>query len=432
MTLEDLAVRRTATRSIDGINQPVSIATARRMAAGGGIIPCVLGCAAKILDWGREKRLFTKSQRLALVERDGGLRDVRPSARHDPRAPHPLVVARSRSDRPRERGAALRVLSPSHPRQRLGHPHRRRRHSGEGVVHPSPHVDPARTPRLGGTSTLRLPGRLTAARRVALRASAASRPSASRPDTRARISGLAHGGHCSLAQTLETAPIVGYCPVSNAAPPLQQAAAARSLDGEDLRMTLHESPTPHPIELAAAAIGRCGSHRRSTHRRSGRARHHPDRSTRSNPDFGPNVKIFSPDTPLAEIQSYVDALADQQRDDEMSTQPSGRLLPARRLRHRRDAARSSRSATTPRSRVSARRPTTSTSTARSRSTTAASTNGGTSNCLALVNFWRTISNLSLDRSTRPARTDAAPAPTSGRCRRPSRCAASTSRAATCR
>ena len=57
---------------IDGINQPVSIAAARRMAAGGGIIPCVLGSHGEVLDWGREKRLFTKAQRLALVERDGG------------------------------------------------------------------------------------------------------------------------------------------------------------------------------------------------------------------------------------------------------------------------------------------------------------------------------------------------------------------------
>jgi 5-methylcytosine-specific restriction protein A len=42
------------------------------MAASGGLIPCVLDSAGVILDWGRERRLFTRSQRLALVERDGG------------------------------------------------------------------------------------------------------------------------------------------------------------------------------------------------------------------------------------------------------------------------------------------------------------------------------------------------------------------------
>ncbi|WP_226532378.1 HNH endonuclease signature motif containing protein [Microbacterium paraoxydans] len=57
---------------IDGIEQPISIGAARRMAAGGGVIPCVLGAASEVLDWGREKRLFTRAQRLALVERDGG------------------------------------------------------------------------------------------------------------------------------------------------------------------------------------------------------------------------------------------------------------------------------------------------------------------------------------------------------------------------
>lgn len=57
---------------IDGIDQPVSVGAVRRMAAGGGVIPCVLGGGSEILDWGREKRLFTRVQRLALVERDGG------------------------------------------------------------------------------------------------------------------------------------------------------------------------------------------------------------------------------------------------------------------------------------------------------------------------------------------------------------------------
>jgi hypothetical protein len=58
--------------TIDGSDQPVSISTCRRLAAGGGVIPAVLGSVGEILDWGREKRLFTRAQRLALVERDGG------------------------------------------------------------------------------------------------------------------------------------------------------------------------------------------------------------------------------------------------------------------------------------------------------------------------------------------------------------------------
>jgi 5-methylcytosine-specific restriction protein A len=71
LTLDDLR-NGTGTASVDGIDQPVSVGAARRMAAGGGIIPWVMGGRSEILDWGREKRLFTRAQRLALAERDGG------------------------------------------------------------------------------------------------------------------------------------------------------------------------------------------------------------------------------------------------------------------------------------------------------------------------------------------------------------------------
>jgi hypothetical protein len=57
---------------IDGLAQPVSVATVRRMAAGAGAIPCVLGGDGEILDFGRSRRLFSSAQKLALVERDGG------------------------------------------------------------------------------------------------------------------------------------------------------------------------------------------------------------------------------------------------------------------------------------------------------------------------------------------------------------------------
>jgi hypothetical protein len=71
VNLEDLQ-SGAGSATIDGLDQPVSVGAARRMAAGGGVIPCVLGGYSEILDWGREKRLFTRAQRLALVERDGG------------------------------------------------------------------------------------------------------------------------------------------------------------------------------------------------------------------------------------------------------------------------------------------------------------------------------------------------------------------------
>jgi len=71
VNLEDLE-SGTGCGTIDGVDQPVSIAAVRRMAASGGVIPCVLGSDGEILDWGRERRLFSPPQKLALAERDGG------------------------------------------------------------------------------------------------------------------------------------------------------------------------------------------------------------------------------------------------------------------------------------------------------------------------------------------------------------------------
>ena len=57
---------------IDGLDQPVSIDTVRRMAGGGGVTRWVCGEGGEVLNWGRDRRLFTRAQRQALVERDGG------------------------------------------------------------------------------------------------------------------------------------------------------------------------------------------------------------------------------------------------------------------------------------------------------------------------------------------------------------------------
>lgn len=57
---------------IDGIDQPIPVAAIRRMAADAEVIPMVLGRGGQVLDLGRRERLFTRTQKLALVERDGG------------------------------------------------------------------------------------------------------------------------------------------------------------------------------------------------------------------------------------------------------------------------------------------------------------------------------------------------------------------------
>ncbi|WP_022884992.1 HNH endonuclease signature motif containing protein [Glaciibacter superstes] len=57
---------------IDGVEQPISAGTARRMAAEAELIPAVLGGDSQVLDLGVSRRLFSRGQKLALAERDGG------------------------------------------------------------------------------------------------------------------------------------------------------------------------------------------------------------------------------------------------------------------------------------------------------------------------------------------------------------------------
>ncbi|MET4780782.1 DUF222 domain-containing protein [Glaciihabitans sp. UYNi722] len=71
MTLESLMSGLGQAR-IDGIEQPISATTARRMAADAGIIPMVLGGRGEVLDLGVTRRLFSRAQRIALAERDDG------------------------------------------------------------------------------------------------------------------------------------------------------------------------------------------------------------------------------------------------------------------------------------------------------------------------------------------------------------------------
>jgi hypothetical protein len=69
--LDDLRAG-TGLGEIDGTDEPVSVGAIRRLAADAEVIPAVMGGESEILDLGRARRLFTRAQRLALVERDGG------------------------------------------------------------------------------------------------------------------------------------------------------------------------------------------------------------------------------------------------------------------------------------------------------------------------------------------------------------------------
>ena len=58
--------------AVDGVATPVSVGALRRLAGDAGIVPEVLGGDSEVLDLGRTQRLFSKAQRLAMLERDGG------------------------------------------------------------------------------------------------------------------------------------------------------------------------------------------------------------------------------------------------------------------------------------------------------------------------------------------------------------------------
>ncbi|MGN8026843.1 DUF222 domain-containing protein [Microbacterium sp. 22242] len=147
--LQDLA-EGTGYATIDGSDLPISIATARRLAAGGGVIPCVLGTDREILDYGRELRFFTKTQRLALAERDGGcaMCGLPPSMT---RAHHIRWWRRDAGPTNLENGILLceschhRIHDNDWDIRIEG-----KGRSGRVWFIPPPHVDPARTPRLGG------------------------------------------------------------------------------------------------------------------------------------------------------------------------------------------------------------------------------------------------------------------------------------------
>jgi len=112
------------------------------------------------------------------------------------------------------------------------------------------------------------------------------------------------------------------------------------------------------------------------------------------PDFGQNVTVVGPDTPLGDVQAMLDELATAQVDAEMSTaRHSVLFLPGAygtaedplqaRVGYYTEVAGLGTS------------PEDVDITGKIEVYNRCLADGGTSNCLALVNFWRTISNLSL-------------------------------------
>lgn len=114
----------------------------------------------------------------------------------------------------------------------------------------------------------------------------------------------------------------------------------------------------------------------------------------STPDFGPNVKIFDPSTPLAEIKATFDTIATAQVDAEMGSNRYALLFKPGSYGSADQPLQVRVGYYTEVAGLGAA-PTDVAVNGKIEVYNRCLENGGTSNCLALVNFWRSLSNLSL-------------------------------------
>jgi 5-methylcytosine-specific restriction protein A len=139
--------------TVDGLLQPVTAGTIRKMAAAASIIPAVFGGESLPLDLGHDHRLFSSAQRLALAERDGGCAgcglDVAYTQAHH-------VLWWKRDSGPTDLSNGVLLCPPCHTRvHEDGWTIEIR--DGQVWFTPPPHVDIDQKPRLGGKARYALP-----------------------------------------------------------------------------------------------------------------------------------------------------------------------------------------------------------------------------------------------------------------------------------
>ena len=133
--------------TIDGLDQPVSAGTIRRMAATAGIIPLVMGTDSLPLDLGRTARGFTPAQRVALGERDGGCANCGLNIAYT-EAHH--IHWWKRDHGPTDLRNGVLLCPPCHARIHQDGWQITTTGNGRIWFTPPPHIDPTQTPRPGG------------------------------------------------------------------------------------------------------------------------------------------------------------------------------------------------------------------------------------------------------------------------------------------
>ncbi|MGG7464462.1 DUF222 domain-containing protein [Plantibacter sp. YIM 135347] len=133
---------------IDGITEPITANTVRRLAGDANLIPAILTGPSQILDLGHTRRLFSTGQKIALAERDGGCAWTG--------CPHPPAYTQAHHITWWSAGGTTDlsngILLCSHHHHRVhadGWDIRIR--DGSPWFIPPAHLDHTRTPRRGGT-----------------------------------------------------------------------------------------------------------------------------------------------------------------------------------------------------------------------------------------------------------------------------------------
>jgi len=148
----------TGQAEIDGVARPVSAGAARRIAASAELIPAVFDGGSLPLDLGRDARLFTRAQRLALYERDAGCACCGLDAAYT-EAHH--IRWWQRDTGPTDLDNGVLLCPPCHARMHHDGWHIDVRDDRVWFTPPA-HIDPRREPRLGGAARYRLPRHLAA------------------------------------------------------------------------------------------------------------------------------------------------------------------------------------------------------------------------------------------------------------------------------